>query len=736
MNNNNFGFSRELLLGGSPARRATTALFTIENRTVHLIGRSRYALEMFASEERVQSREEAFLDALAQGRDLPIQPTIQDLERYAPEWASLLPENVNVRAAIVQLMAKKYTLSEQHIPQIRAALNIDSASVQEAFQRLYSAPLGSIYITQLTFSDRLRWRQAQVNTALDKLSPFWIAFISMVMGTFGAGVLALPIAVAKIGPLAGLGFLLLLGLFNVLTVGQMAEAVARNSSLRYGKGFIGTVVNDYLGQTGSIIFSVATFLFCFATLLSFYIGISSALQQVTQLPAALWLVVLFGLGLYYLWQGSFGSSVASTLLIGASNIIIFLVLAAITMAYVERSNLLYVNLTLFENGVLDMSVLELVFGTMLFVLAGHISVANSARVVLQKDPSAKSLTQGSMAGLATVLLLYSLWIFGVGGALPADVLAAQRGTVLTPLGELAGPIVNILGTIYIILGLGLGSIHYSLGLYNLVRERLTGWQGQEFGRFLIGATPIILIFLLAQYLTYTGSGSFTSLISFGGVIAAPLFAGVFPILLLIAGRRKGDIVPSSVYRLLGHPFLLGVLFLVFYSSLLLYGLFIWKIAWQQMIVLLVSAAVLLMIGVMLRRGIFAKRLIVELRRGPFRDGEVVLVAAGQPLTGNVTLNYAHGQQQLTATQGTVANFARLQSATVAELDTGVKVAKVWVHQVSADHESTPLSAELIRPNVPAQPLVNGQALFPLKANDESITIRLTQQDSFIGSKFQ
>ena len=77
--------SREELLGGRPARQASMVLFAIKSRTAYLMAQSRQAAARFTPPKTAELRERDFLEALAQGRDLPFQPTIQDLERYAPE---------------------------------------------------------------------------------------------------------------------------------------------------------------------------------------------------------------------------------------------------------------------------------------------------------------------------------------------------------------------------------------------------------------------------------------------------------------------------------------------------------------------------------------------------------------------------------------------------------------------------------------------------------------------------
>jgi len=107
--------SRDDLLGGLPARRASTLLFAIESRTAQLVARSRTAMATYLTERTAEEQEHAFFEALAEGRDLPIQPTVQDLERYAPEWASLVPPDTGVRASLSRLIGEKYLLPESGI---------------------------------------------------------------------------------------------------------------------------------------------------------------------------------------------------------------------------------------------------------------------------------------------------------------------------------------------------------------------------------------------------------------------------------------------------------------------------------------------------------------------------------------------------------------------------------------------------------------------------------------------
>ena len=464
--------TREEILTSLPARRASTLLFLIESRTAHMVAQSRQAMEIFLTKEAAEERDLAFFEAFALGRDPPLRPTIQDLERYAPQWAPLVPENPTVRAAVAHLLGQKYDFTYQAVPGIRAALGLDEEVVQRAYHRLYSQPLETIFAPRATPVDRLRWAWAALAGWLESLPPFWTAFALTLTETVGAGILALPIALASVGPLAGVLLLVVLGLVNVLTVASMAEAVARSGTIRYGRAFIGRAVADYLGNIGSLIITLGLAALNFLCLLAYYTGFSTTLEDATRVPAEVWTAVLFLIGLYFLRRESLNATVASALLVGATNIGLILLLSLLAFTHVRAENLLYVNVPFLGGRPFDPSILQLVFGVVLAAYFGHQSLGNCARVVLRRDPSARSLIWGSMAGTATAMGLYCIWVLAVNGAIAPQVLAGLSGTALAPLAAQVGPSVHVLGSVFVILGMGMASILMSLGLFNLVRERL------------------------------------------------------------------------------------------------------------------------------------------------------------------------------------------------------------------------------------------------------------------------
>lgn len=100
--------TKDALLGGTSTRRSTMLLFAIESRTARLMLQDRPLMATYVSREALQSQEQAFYEAIAGGRDLPLEPTIQDIERYAPQWSDLVPQDSSTCAGVANLLKQKY----------------------------------------------------------------------------------------------------------------------------------------------------------------------------------------------------------------------------------------------------------------------------------------------------------------------------------------------------------------------------------------------------------------------------------------------------------------------------------------------------------------------------------------------------------------------------------------------------------------------------------------------------
>jgi amino acid permease len=983
--------TREDVLDGlfsGHAKAASTSLLAIESRTAHMAAQSRQALERFLTEEVAQERELAFLEALALGREPPMRLTIQDLERYAPQWASLAPKSPRVQAAVAHLLGQKYDFTYQAVPGIRAALRLDEEAVQGAYKRLYREPLETIFVTRITLADRLRWAWTALAGWLESLPPFWTAFALTLTETVGAGIVALPIALAEVGPLAGVVILVVIGLVNVLTVAYMAEAVARSGTIRYGSAFLGRVVTDYLGHAGSLILSLGLITECVLTLWPYYIGISTTLTDATRIPAPVWVGLIFLIGLYYLRRETLSATIASALVIGAINIGLILILSLLAFTSLRPANLGYANVPFLGGRPFDPSILQLIFGVVLLAYFGHLSVGSCARIVLRRDPSARSLIWGSVAAQVATMVIYCIWVLAVNGTVAPQALTGESGTALAPLAAAVGPVVHVLGAVFVVLAMGMNTIHSSLPLFNLVRERLPtrrwsvvilprrrgrllfcsnrrdmagagselrlgltylgleaspacpelypeprrgdsqprfrldvqvdgashhlemtvagsweattlfdrlpgpqrgqrgvhlaleildasqeyvrlrvnsplrlayegewyaaglsmahvfalpdsqrqiltwmtreGMTGQETvslaevathtgqseavartmlkalveqgfiqelevegearyrprlvsrrgrqlpediqqvlgekgeaparggpetgfpirareallgerGRFLLSVAPVAAVFLLTEWLLLIGAESFAEPLGFLGVIVISLLGGTFPVLLLIASRRKGEVVPGVVYRFLGHPLLTTGIYLLSLANLFLHGLVIWANPVQRAAALAVG---LLMLGVtvaMARRGAFASRVVVELRedqRGRER-ATFAITAGGQPATTEVRLGYPDGERRVQAAAGGVPAFSALRYVNFQLPATQARELKVWAHQITPEGNSEGLPALLVvhcdgEKKEFDLKLSSGQVVLPLTGQTCQLEITFTEANRKIG----
>ena len=198
-------FTRDEALGGLPARRAAALLFLIEGRAAHLADQSRRVGDFLASEDASRERDLAFLEAFSVGREPPVKPTIQDLERYAPRWAALVPANPSLRAAVAHLLARKYAFTRRAVPEIRAALGLDDDAVKRAYRRQHGVDLETLYAAQVGIVDWLRWAWTALSARVDTLSPFWLTFWLTIAFSFSQAFLALPTGVARVGALPGRG---------------------------------------------------------------------------------------------------------------------------------------------------------------------------------------------------------------------------------------------------------------------------------------------------------------------------------------------------------------------------------------------------------------------------------------------------------------------------------------------------------------------------------------------------
>ena len=697
-------FSREGVFGGMAARRASTLLYAIENRTALLASRARRAMARFETERTTAEKERIFFGALAEGRTPPAKPTIQDLERHAPQWAGLVPDDPELRAAVLKRIIDKYGLPTR-ARAIRAALGASEPAVADAYRRQAGHPLDETAAPE-PVRERLRWWRSDLSRRLENLPPFWLAYALTLTETVGGGVLALPIAFAGFGPVGATVLLVIFGVVNALTVAALVESITRNGNMRYGNAYFGQLIGDYLGRPGNLVAMPALFALDAVGFAVGLVGFGATMAAISGLPVVACAGILFALCAIILWRGSFDATVALAVAVGLVNLLLIVLISLIALASAGPAAV--------TSGVgtgvpLDASILELIFGVVLVSYFGHTSAGHAAKVVLARDPSGRQFLAGNVAAMLTAMVMYVVFVVAVTAAVGADALSGYEGTALTPLAQRAGPIVDVLGSVFVVLGVGLSSIYLTLGIYNQMAEVLPAIPGirwrSRVGRprlidFAVRSAPLAAIFGLVAVLLNAGTISFTGPLSLIGTLALPLLGGVFPMMLLVASRRRGDRIPGWIIGPIGRPIVALAIGSVFFVAVLSFGLWIWD-GWLERIMAFGVALMIVALSVITwRRGAFKTRCVVEYRveAGPPEIGVLSFVSAGRPMVAHVNLDELTGSRQIAGSEILIHAPDRLRAISVALPSDAALDRKLWVHRVDSDGSSTDGISELGDPD--------------------------------------
>jgi amino acid permease len=718
-------------LGGRVNKQAATVLALIEGRTSYLIAHAQQVANTALAVAATQSPNQAYLAALAEGREKQPSPTIQAIERFAPQWSVLVPDNPTIRAAVAHLLGQHYVFTAAAVPGLRAALGLDGEAVQQAYGRLFHQPLATIYAPQVQLLDRLRWAWSAFSARLETLPPFWLTFFLTLPAV--SGLMALPIALTPVGPLWGVLIIVCFGLVNMLTAAALAETVVRSGTARFGLGFLGQLAQEYLGASASTLVTIVLAASNFPVLIIFFLGVGSTLNGATGLPATFWMVLLLGAVLYFLAQRSLNATVTTTLLIVFTNLGIVGAVLLLALPYFQWDNLA----SSARASTFTPAAIGSIVGILSATFLSHFLLATYGPAVLPRDPGGRAWVRGSIAAMLVMTLIACLWLVVISGVVSPQMLRSATGTVVTPLAAIVGPVVSVLGALLVILSIGLATIQVGLAQYYSVEERLpvrgsASWIGglSERQRYWVAVSPMFLVLGLAVWLVISGTGSFANLLGTVNALALPLLTGIIPLLLLVATRRKGDFVPSAPLHWLGHSGIVWLLYGLFIVIILIHGGYIWS-AWPLRIFALGGGLVILAVTWdTWRQGLAAGRLVFEICQDEQLAGQsrFSIVEGGQPQVAAVTLHYGDRQQQYQSATGAISDFADLQRVTFQVPATSTKQLKVWVHRLNEAGASLDLPAQ-VQVQVDGQAAVaatiTGPLLTPLPGRDCQVTVTMT-----------
>ncbi|OGH71779.1 MAG: hypothetical protein A2921_01915 [Candidatus Magasanikbacteria bacterium RIFCSPLOWO2_01_FULL_43_20b] len=346
-------------------------------------------------------------------------------------------------------------------------------------------------------------------------------------GTIGAGILGLPYAVAKVGSLIGIFYIIAIGAlmigFNLL-VGEIAVRTKGDFHL------VG-MAGKYLGQAGKGLMTILVYLVSFGILVIYIIGEGESLSALFGGSPLAW-------GLFFWLIGSLlvvvGLRVIKVMDVILSLLLLSVIIFIITVSTpnIELINFSYHNWTYFL----------LPFGVILFAFSGSGSVLEAHSLIGGDRKLFRKAILIAGGIIMAIYLVFALVVLGVTGAETTEI--ATIG-----LGNKIGSTVFWLGNIFAALAMATSFITNSLLFRDSLRwdYRLPSWKAS----LLVCGVPFVLYLFGLR----------------GFIMAIDLIGGVFfstEMLLIILiywqAKRKGDL-PVGPYKL-HHTWLLVALLIL------------------------------------------------------------------------------------------------------------------------------------------------------------------------------
>jgi amino acid permease len=364
--------------------------------------------------------------------------------------------------------------------------------------------------------------------------------VFMITGmTIGAGILALPYAVAMVGLIPGVAYIITLGfimLFLNLMIGEIAIRTKEQYQL---DGFIG----KYLGKPYQYFFSLLFLLSSFGSLLVYVIGEGVSLSAIFGGSEVLWSVIFWSVGSFFIWGGL--QKVKSV-----DKIIGAVVVATIT----GISFYLFPRFEVQQLSYFSSSHIFFPIGVILFALHASPAIVEAHALLPDRE---RTFRKALLIGTLVPVVLYVLFTIAVVG------FTGQNTTEVATvgLGRSLGPIAIVVANIFAILAMSTGFM--SLG--TALKEALV-WDHkfpEKFALFLVISVPLALFLL--------GVRSFILTLDVVGTVCIASEAILLSLSYLKA-RKGSDAVPEHYFSH-EHPWLLSFPVIAIFGSLLLFSIY-------------------------------------------------------------------------------------------------------------------------------------------------------------------
>ncbi len=360
------------------------------------------------------------------------------------------------------------------------------------------------------------------------------AMMLIVGSVVGAGVLAIPFAVAQVGFSVGFAYLVIMGLIAVMLHLFLGEIALRTKEPLQ----IGGLTRKYVGKWAGKTMITIVILFSTSALVAYVIGVGEAAHAIfagtgLALTPSWWSVMLWALGAIVVSLGV--RTLAQMEFVFAS--IIFLViaiLAGISAPYVSVDALAHVNLSEFF----------LPFGIVLFAFHGTVAIPQVEELLpKQQRRMKKVIVLGGLLPMA-MYLLFAWAVVGVTGTGTTEIATIGLGEVLGPGAIIFGNLFALFAMMTSFFGIGLALRR----TYEWDLKRKT-WQ----------ALALTLVIPLAVFLA--GVRDFITTIQLAGAVFGSIEA-ILIIIMFWRARKEGN-VTARAYALHYASFVTSILFIVF-----------------------------------------------------------------------------------------------------------------------------------------------------------------------------
>lgn len=352
----------------------------------------------------------------------------------------------------------------------------------------------------------------------------------LLSGIIGAGVLAIPYAIAQVGLTIGLAYIVGLGTLMMGLHLMLGEIMLRTKKQLQLAG----LAKKYLGKIGWLAMSIITYLLLFGVLVVYMIGVGESIQALLGGSSFQWSLLFFVVVSYLVARGlKTIKKVESFLVFGILLVVIAIVVFA--APHIQIPNLTYISLP----------AILLPYGVILFAFHGTTSIPE-VHALLQKKP--KQFKHTIIYTHILVMMLYALFAIATIGVTGAE--TTQIATL--GLGRALGQVVFWLGNVFAVLAMSTSFLMVGVAL----KDSFT-WDLK-----IPSSISSLLVLLVPLVVFILGMREFIAALD----IVGGIFGSIEMLLIILIywrAKQLGDLKPTK-YKL-HHTLLLAALLVVAFT---------------------------------------------------------------------------------------------------------------------------------------------------------------------------